>query len=68
MKFIRKIDNISTQQRIKSVETDKNYIFFLLGNLLGTYRTLDQTDNPPLDCKTNKKECSLNWKRAPTSY
>ena len=26
------------------------------GNLFGTYRTLDQTDNPSLDCKQNKKD------------
>ena len=25
------------------------------GNLLGTYRTLDQTDNPSLDCQIDKK-------------
>lgn len=26
------------------------------GNLFGTYRTLDGTDNPTLDCKVNKKD------------
>ena len=26
------------------------------GNLFGTYRTLDGTDNPSLDCKVNKKD------------
>ena len=29
------------------------------GNLFGTYRTLDGTDNPSLDCKLNKKEWDI---------